>query len=164
MQARLQQASLFGLIVAIVVVFLAGIGRAQSSNPFIGTWKMNVAKSTAKPGPLNKSGTVKIEAAGAGAKYTVDNVAGDGTVRHWEYTTTYDGKDSRVTGNSPYGDTAALTHVDATTVQTVNKNGGKVTATQTSVVSADGKTRTVTTKGTDAKGQPVDNVTFYDKQ
>jgi hypothetical protein len=31
-------------------------------------------------------------------------------------------------------------------------------------VSDDGKTRTTTTKGTDAKGQAIDAVSFYEKQ
>jgi len=44
------------------------------------------------------------------------------------------------------------------------EKGGTVTAAQTSVVSSDGKTRTVTTTGTNAKGQPVSSVVVYDKQ
>jgi hypothetical protein len=36
--------------------------------------------------------------------------------------------------------------------------------TQTSAVSSDGKTRTVTTKGVNASGQPVNNVAVYEKQ
>ena len=36
--------------------------------------------------------------------------------------------------------------------------------TQTAVMSSDGKTRTVTTKGTNALGQTFDNVNFYEKQ
>ena len=36
--------------------------------------------------------------------------------------------------------------------------------TQTIVVSADGKTRTTTTKGVDAKGQKLESVSFYEKQ
>jgi len=48
-------------------------------------------------------------------------------------------------------------------VQTINKKGGKVTTTQTSEVSADGKTRTVTTSGITANGQKVNNVAVYDK-
>ena len=44
------------------------------------------------------------------------------------------------------------------------KQGGKPTITQTMVVSADGKTRTITTTGNDAKGQPIDSTTVYDKQ
>jgi hypothetical protein len=69
-----------------------------------------------------------------------------------------------VTGNSPYGDTTALTRIDATTTGTVYKSKGTVTVIQMSVVSADGKTRTVTTKGTNPAGQTVDNLSVYDRQ
>jgi hypothetical protein len=58
----------------------------------------------------------------------------------------------------------ARTRLDANTVQTVAKKGGKVTTTQTSAVSSDGKTRTVTTKGVNASGQQVNNVAVYEKQ
>ena len=46
----------------------------------------------------------------------------------------------------------------------VNKKGGKITTTQKNVVAADGKTRTVTTTGTDAAGQKVSSVALYEKQ
>jgi hypothetical protein len=49
-------------------------------------------------------------------------------------------------------------------VKTVNKKAGKVTTSQTSQVSADGKTRTVTTTGVNAAGKTVNNVAVYDKQ
>ena len=45
-----------------------------------------------------------------------------------------------------------------------SKQDGKVTTTSTIVVSEDEKARTTTTKGTDVKGQPVDVVSFYEKQ
>ena len=76
----------------------------------------------------------------------------------------YDGKDNPVTGNNPYGDTVALTRVNPNTVKITVKQGGKETATQTIVVAPDGKTRTTTVKGTDAKGQPIDAMSFYEKQ
>ena len=145
------------IVVAVVVggVMLA----AQAADPLIGTWKINLAKSKGV-----KSGTSKIEAVGDGVKFTVDFVGTDGTDRHWEFTAKYDGKDNPVTGNNPYGDVVALTRVDAQTTRITNKQGGKVTATSTIVVSADGKTRTTTTKGTGAKGEPIDVVSFYEKQ
>ena len=115
-------------------------------------------------GPAPKSATTTIEAAGAGAKLVVDQVMADGTTRHWETTSAYDGKDSPVIGNNPDADTVSRTRIDATTVQTIAKKGGKVTTTQRSVVSADGKTRTVTTTGTNASGQKVNNVAVYEKQ
>ena len=57
-----------------------------------------------------------------------------------------------------------LTRVDAKTTQITTKRAGKVTVNQTIVVSDDGKTRTTTTKGTNAKGEAVDGVSFYEKQ
>jgi hypothetical protein len=153
-------------VVAGVLVIVAAVAvvAGQEKNPQIGMWKMNIAKSTFSTGTGFKSATSRIEAIGGGVKHTVDSVYADGTSRRYEYTTTYDGKDVPVVGNSPYGDTTALTHVDANTVRTVYKNKGKVTVIQLSVVSNDGKTRTVTTKGTNPLGQAVNNVSVYDRQ
>lgn len=133
---------------------------AQSPDPLVGTWKLNVAKSNA---PF-KSGTSTIEAVGEGIKFTVDLESNDGTKHHWEFTGNYDGKDVPATGNSPYGDTAAVTRVDARTIRIVSKSGGKVTTTHTITVSADGKTRTSSAKGKDKEGKPVDSVSYYEKQ
>ena len=133
------------------------------SDPQVGVWKLNVAKSKYTPGPVPKSGTTKIEAAGAGVKVTVDQTLADGTARHFEFTANYDGKDSPMTGN-PETDMVARTRVSPTTVQTINKKNGKVTTTQTSEVSADGKTRTVTTKGLNASGQTIHNIAVYERQ
>ena len=148
---------------AILLGVLGGAALAQSSNPLIGSWKLNVSKSKYNKGPSSTSGTTKVEAAGAGVKLTVDLVGADGKVSHWMFTANYDGKDNPVTGNSPYGDAVALTRIDAQTTRVVSKASGKVTVTQTIVVSGDGKTRTVTTKGA-LGGQAVDSVAFYDKQ
>lgn len=154
----------YACLSATFVTVLAGAVLAQAADPQVGTWTLSVAKSTYSPGPTPKSGATKIEAAGMGTKVVVDQVMGDGAVRHWEFTSNYDGKDSPVTGNNPDADMVARTRVNATTVQSIAKKGGKVTTTQTSVVSADGKTRTVTTKGVNAAGQTVNNVAVYEKQ
>jgi len=148
------------LSVAVLVGLACAATLAQAKDPLVGTWKLNPEKS--KGG--YKSGTSVFEAAGDGVKATVDLVGTDGTAYHWTFTAKYDGKDNPVTGNNPYGDVVALTRVDAQTTRITNKQGGKVTATSTIVVSADGKTRTTTTKGTGAKGEPIDVVSFYEKQ
>jgi len=163
MRRRFQTASF--LCFAAVVSVAAGRGVvAQQTDPQIGVWKLNLAKSKYAPGPLPKSAMTKIEAADHGSRVTVDSVDSDGTVRHWAFTSTYDGKDAAITGNSPYGDTISRTRVNPTTVQATIKRGGKPMITQTSVVSADGKTRTVTTKGTDAQNRTINNVAVYDRQ
>ena len=163
MRARMHHRSLVAAIVGVVAVVLGSTALAQSNNE-IGMWKLNAAKSTYSPGPAAKAATTKAEAAGAGLKFTVDQTMADGTVRHWEYTAGYDGKDNSIVGNNPDADMIARTRVNATTVKSVNKKGGKVTTTQMTVVSSDGKTRTVTTTGTNAKGQMVNNVALYEKQ
>jgi hypothetical protein len=150
------------LLTAVALVgIVSGTALAQSPNPLVGTWKLNVAKSK---GTTFKSGTTKVEAAGAGVKFSVELLGADGTPTRWAFTANYDGKDNPVTGNSPYGDTVALTRVDAKTTQITCKQGGKGTVTQTIVVSDDGKTRTTTTKGTNVKGEAVDGVSLYEKQ
>ena len=162
MLARTRQTYLFAAVAATLGIVLAGTALAQSNNE-VGVWKINLAKSKYSPGPAPTSATTKIEAAGAGVKTTVDQALSTGAI-HWEYTANYDGKDSRDTGNNPDADMVARTRVNATTVKTVNKKGGKVTTSNTSVVSSDGKTRTVTTTGMNAAGQTVNNVGVYDKQ
>jgi uncharacterized cupredoxin-like copper-binding protein len=160
MHARIRQASLVTAIAMTSAIVFGGAALAQSSDPLIGTWKLNVAKSKSS----FKSGTTTIEAAGTGLKLTADVVAADGTANHWTVTANFDGKDNPVVGTSPYGDMAAFTRIDARTIRIVSKQGGKPTVTQTIAVSVDGKTRTTTTKGTDAKGQTIDSVAIYDKQ
>ena len=151
---RLLAAGFLGVLIGVVQVALA-----QSSNSEVGTWKLNVAKSK---GSTLKSGTSKIEATGAGVKVTVDGVEAKGAVvRHWEYTASDDGKDNPVVGNNPNSDMVARTRINASTIKMVNKRGGKVISTQTSVVSSDGKTRTITTTGTNGQ---VNNVLVFDKQ
>jgi len=164
MQTRTRRFGLASILALGLAVVTAGTALAQTGNPHLGTWKGNIAKSKFAAGTATVSFSTKVEAVGAGAKSTVDSATADGTVRHWSYTTNYDGKDMPITGNSQYGDTVAVTRVDANTSRSVYKLKGVVTVTQTTVVAADGKTRTVATKGKNAAGVAVDNLNFYDKQ
>ena len=136
---------------------------AQGSDPRIGTWKLNVAKSKYSPGPAPQSQTLKVEASGQGEKVTSDVVGADGTRTTTQYTASFDGKDSQLTG-SPIADTVSLKRVDARTTERTDKKGGKVAQTITRVVSADGKMMTATVKGTNAQGQAVNNVVVFEKQ
>jgi hypothetical protein len=153
---RLLAAGLLGVLLGVVAL-------AQATNQHVGMWRADIATSKASSGPALKSGTTKIEPAASGVKYTVDIAFTDGKAWHWEFTANYDGKDRPVTGNSPFGDVVALTQVDSKTVRIVNKKDGKVLSTQMSVVSNDGKTRTVTTKGTNALGQAIEASATYQR-
>ena len=136
---------------------------AQSSAPWFGTWKLNLAKSKYSPGPAAKSSTTKLEPFEGGFKNTTDTVTGSGEVRHIVYTGKFDGKENVVTGN-PDADANSYTRIDDHTYQVVPKKNGKATVTSRIVISADGKTRTQTQTGTDMKGQTVNNTLVYDRQ
>ncbi|MDA1095324.1 MAG: hypothetical protein O3A25_18990 [Acidobacteria bacterium] len=79
------------------------------------------------------------------------------------YTANYDGKDVPVTGVATV-DTTSLKRINVNTWVQTRKKGGKVVVTLTDVVSADGKSMTVTFKGTNAQGQAFTNVAVFDKQ
>ena len=115
----------FSIAVVSVLAVLGAAVLAQGSDPQIGLWKLNLAKSKYNPGPAPKSATTKIDAAGSGVKITVDQVAADGKPIHWELTANYDGKDSPVTGN-PDADMVSRTLVNPNTVETITKKDGKV--------------------------------------
>ncbi len=149
------------LTTAALVIVASTAAFAQATNPLVGTWKLNAAKSKGSP---YKGGGTKVEAVGDGVKFTVELVAQDGKEVQWGFTAKYDGQDVKMTGSNPYGDTIALTRVDARTTRMSIKQAGKPTVSQVITVSEDGKTRTTTTKGVDVKGQPVDALSFYEKQ
>jgi hypothetical protein len=129
----------------------------------VGTWKLNVAKSKYDPGPPPQSQTLKVEAVGKGEKVTSETLTADGKKVTVTYTANFDGKDYPLTG-SPMADTVSLKRRDARTTERTDKKGGKVVQVLTRVVSVDGKTMTVTLKGTNPQGQAVNNVIVFDKQ
>ena len=154
-----------GVVLALGAVLGADIANlsAQASDPRIGTWKLNVAKSKYSPGPAPQALTVKVEPSGQGEKVTTEFVNADGTRTTTEYTANFDGKDYPLTG-SQIADTVSLKRSNARTTVRTDKKGGKVAQTLRRVVSKDGKTMTVTTKGTNAQGQAVNNVAVFEKQ
>ena len=138
------------------------IARLISLSSLTGTWKLNEGKSKI-PAGAPKNITVVYEAAGDNTKVTVDGVDGAGKPTHNEWTGKFDGKDYPLTGD-PLADTRSYKTVDDHTTDLTNKKDGKATLTGKIVLSADGKTRTVTVSGTDAKGKKVTFTTVYDKQ
>ena len=133
-----------------------------ASDVQVGNWKLNEAKSKLAPG-LPKNSTVVYEATGDDVKVTVDGTDKDGKATHNEWAGKVDSKDYPVTGD-PNSDTRSLKKVNDHTLRLTAKKGGKVTISGQIVVSADGKTRTVTTRGTDSEGKKFTNISVYDRQ
>ena len=153
------------LFVLALLVLSSGPLLAQD-NPFVGTWKLNLAKSKFEPGPAPKSQTRTIAAQGDGAKYTFDGVAADGTPFSYSFTVKYDGKDYPVTGTGmPAGaDSIAIKLVGTNKAEATQKKGGKEVAKAEAEVSKDGKVSTVKIKGKTVDGKDFHSETVYDKQ
>jgi hypothetical protein len=149
-------------IVMTLALYFAAAVVCFASQAQMGTWKLNEAKSKFAPGAA-KNHTVVYEASGDNVKITVEGTDLDGKPTHNEWTGKFDEKDYPVTGD-PASDARSYKVFDDNTLEFTIKKGGKVTITGRVVVSADGKTRTVTTMGTDAKGKKSENVAVYDKQ
>jgi hypothetical protein len=130
----------------------------------VGTWKLNLAKSKYDPASFApKSTTAKLEAVADGIKATVDTVDFENKKIHYEFTAKYDGKDYPISGD-PTRDSISYKRIDDYTFESVSKKAGKVTVTTRNVYARDGKSRTLTTTGTNDKGQKVNNTTVWDKQ
>src|SRR6185312_1880717 len=128
---------LFGIALCLVAAVCYG------SDPTMGTWKLNQAKSKIPHG-MAKNQKVVYEAAGDEVKVTIDGVDAEGKPAHNEWTGKFDGKYYPVTGD-PTSDTRMYKQINSRTLSLTAKKSRKVTLTGRIVVSVDGKTRTVTT-------------------
>jgi len=150
-------------VYTLAVFFVALTVAAQSPNPLVGTWKANIAKST-YPGTPPKSATSKWEALPDGRLKNInDGVDAKGQSSHNEILVKFDETDSPLVGAAT-PTTRAYKRIDARTFEYVQKVNGKAVSTSRSVMSADGKTRTFTTTGTNAQGQPFKSVIIWEKQ
>lgn len=144
-----------------VSLVMAFAGAAHAADNWLGSWKINEAKSKSTNALQTKA--LKFEATAEGIKLTAENVGADGKPSTSGYTSKFDGKDVAWSGNA-MADTAAPMRLDANNYANVWKKAGRVTVTAKVTVSADGKTLTVTQEGTDGAGKPVHSVAVYDKQ
>ena len=146
----------------ILAVCFFGAAVCFADDPQMGTWKLNEAKSKFAPG-VPKNHTVVYEVTGDNVKITVDGTDKDGNATHNEWTGKFDGKDYPVTGD-PTSDMRSYKKIGDRVLKLTVKKDGKVTVTGRIVVSADGKSRIVTTGEAGAQGKSSKNRTVYDKQ
>jgi hypothetical protein len=151
------------MIRRLLVLMLFGALCTWAADASVGTWKLNVAKSTFKPGPPPAAETRIYQAQPEGVKTTVKTTWADRKTTSVEYPANYDGKDYPVSGSRDI-DAVALTRMDDFTSAATLKHAGKEIGVARRVVSPDGKTMTITYKGINSIGDKVDNVAVYDRQ
>jgi hypothetical protein len=134
-----------------------------ADNGFIGTWKVNTAKSQFSPGPGPKELTVTFTEDGDRIKRTATGVDGEGKPIKQEGSIKWDGQDHAIPSGDGTPMTVAAKMVNNNSVEYTIKVNGKVTTKGRSVLSKDGKTATSTETGVNATGQKVRNVVVSEK-
>lgn len=146
-----------------LLLLMLGASAIWAADASVGTWKLNVEKSTFKPGPPPVAETRVYEAQPNGVKTTVTTIWADRLSTTVEYPANYDGKDYPVSGSRDV-DAVVLTRMDDFTSAATLKHAGQEIGVARRVVSRDGKTMTISYKGINTRGDQVDNVVVYDRQ
>jgi hypothetical protein len=147
----------------IGAILAIGTGTALAADTVVGTWKLNIAKSTFSPGPAPKSQTRTYAESAQGIVLTVKTTLADGKENTTSLTFKDDGKPYPASGNPDF-DMVSVTRVDASTVHSTQTKSGTTVGTGVRTVSKDGKTLTYAQKGTHAGGGKYDDVSVYDRQ
>ncbi len=148
-------------LLAFLLLTVAASLCLAGDDAFMGTWKLNEAKSKVGAG-MPKNSTVVYAQSGDEVTITVDGTDAGKAVHHvWKGK--MDGKDYAAEGSDMHN-SRAYTKVDEHTLTyTVMKDGKKVGDGKV-VISADGKSRTVTETDTGKDGKPATTTAVYDKQ
>ena len=149
-------------VVTTVALSLMTTTACFAASPQMGTWKLNEAKSKMAPG-MGKNNMVVYSQKGDKVQVTVDGVDKDGKATHSVWVGKFDGKAYKTKGNVMW-DSAAYRMINDRTNEITTMKNGKVAWTGTITVAKDGKSRTVTVNGTDAKGKKFNEKVYYDKQ
>jgi hypothetical protein len=136
---------------------------AFASENWVGSWKLNAAKSHFGSDAAMRAQTLKFEATPAGIKLTAEGTDAQGKPMQSGYTSKFDGKDVAWTGD-PSADVACPTRIDDNSYENVWKSGGKATMKAKVVVSDHNKTLTITQTPTDPQRTAAGSVAVYEKQ
>jgi hypothetical protein len=137
--------------------------QASAGENWVGSWKLNAAKSKSIGESANRAETLKFEATPAGIKLTSEGKDAQGQAMRGEYTSNFDGKEVAWTGN-PSADVASPKRIDDNSYENVWKLSGKKTMTSKVEVSEDKKTLTVTQTPAGGQGGAAASVAVYDRQ
>jgi len=144
-----------------LAIFMAGA--LLASDPNLGTWKLNLAKSKFSPGPGPQSVTTTVREGGGWVIAKAEGVNADGKPINVENRFKTDGNEYPY--ESPWGKGTIVTkQTDPYHWTSVVKLDGGNTITSKGMISKDGKTRTTTATGTNTKGEKVNTVAVAERQ
>lgn len=147
--------------VVVALLMSAGMLFAQS-NPFVGTWKLEVAKSKFRPGPAPRGA---IRTWSPSGKINVKGIGGTGKPISYGYMFRADGKLHPTWGSIPNGSSSVSSKwLNAKTVVFHFVRHGRRIERTTYTLSNGGKTLTMRAKGTIPNGTAFNNVMVWSRQ
>jgi hypothetical protein len=140
-----------GVLVAVLAFSASLMAQDKQSEPFLGVWEINLAKTTNYP--QQSQMVINVPAPGGGFISTRATIGKENKTSSTEiHPVAFDGKPHATTG----GDVRDITYklIDPYTIERTHNRGGKISVDREQV-SKDGKTMTVTQDG---------RVRIYDKK
>ncbi len=155
------------LVIAIrkstsLIVTLAFTTALFAADPFVGTWKLNLAKSKYPVGMAPKDETVVISDLGRKVEVTVTETTADGSRMLFKYTVPQNGGPGQVQEGPFNGISWKIIGARVRDIST--SKDGKELSSHRGVVSKDGNKLRVTVNGSDAHGNPIPEVEVFEKQ
>ncbi len=149
----------------LLLIGNAVVAMGSDADPVVGTWKLNLAKSTFGGVPAYKSQIRMYSRSRSSEDITLKmtTVSSEGKETTTQATYKLNGKDYPSMGNSDFDSLSGM-QIDTKTVEFTLKRTGKPVGTIRRTVSEDGKTLTINFVLTNAKGVQTSALTVFDKQ
>jgi len=149
----------------VAVVLLTVAAAVNAADPFVGTYRLNVARSKSSDAqPLPLAATLTISEDGDNLALAISLQSGNGSTLEKTSMPKGGGLLRRVDGGDPRYDTVTVTRPTPTTIDFVRMKDGKEGVRSRYTLGADGRVLTHTLKGTHPQGQQVDRVMVLERQ
>lgn len=146
----------------ILFLFLAFAAGLSAADPFVGTWKLNPAKTKYTKGMAPIDQTVTYSEDGSDFDVMVKGTSPDGNVISVHFTVPATRGNGKII-EAPYdGVSGSKTNANERDISFTK--GGNIAYMVGSKLSAKGKILTVSVRGTNPAGQTVDGTNVYDRQ
>ena len=138
-------------------------GVLAQTDPLIGTWTFNPARSTVSQGQIPRGGTITYQGAESEHSATAEMIDAQGRPSRVVFTHVYDGQ-PHPTAGAAYFDASAYTRLNPSTIIFTRMKDGKLAGVGSGVVSQDGKTLTFTGTGASAYGERGNYTLVFEKR
>jgi hypothetical protein len=148
---------------ALLTIGSAVIAAGSDADPVVGTWKLNLAKSTFAGIPAYKSQIRTYSQSGRDITLKMTTVSAGGKETETQVTYKLNGRDFSSMGNPDFDSLSGM-QIDTNTVEFTLKRAGKQVGKIRRAVSNDGQTLTINYVITNANGIQTAALTVFDKQ